>query len=85
MIRASGLDADMVAKNVEIPTSWNESRYTLEIGARTGSFPGMLKQRTFRVVLVASRHGIGNDLTATADRTVRYTGRKTTVRLLPNR
>jgi hypothetical protein len=45
----------------------------------------MLKQRTFRVVLVASRHGIGNDLTATADQTVRYTGRKTTVRLLPNR
>jgi alpha-D-xyloside xylohydrolase len=65
--------------------SRNESRLTLEIGVRAGSFPGMLKERTFRVVLVAPDHGVGNDLTATADQRVRYTGRKTTVRLLPNR
>jgi alpha-D-xyloside xylohydrolase len=31
---------------------WNDSKHTLTIGDRQGTFPGMLKARTFRVVLV---------------------------------
>ena len=35
-----------------IPISWDEASRTLTIGERKGSFEGMLKNRTFRVVLV---------------------------------
>ncbi len=39
-----------------IPLHWNDSTRTLTIGARTGSFPGMLDGRTFRVVFVSEGH-----------------------------
>jgi alpha-D-xyloside xylohydrolase len=35
-----------------IPISWDEASRTLTIGERKGSFEGMLKNRTFRVVLI---------------------------------
>ncbi|GEP98946.1 TIM-barrel domain-containing protein [Chitinophaga cymbidii] len=35
-----------------IPVRWNESAGTLTIGAREGSFPGMLRQRYFRVIYI---------------------------------
>ena len=35
-----------------IPLRWNDATGTLTIGKREGSFPGMLAQRTFEVVLV---------------------------------
>jgi alpha-D-xyloside xylohydrolase len=39
-----------------IPIRWNEARKTLTIGKREGSFPGMLKERTFEIVLVTKTH-----------------------------
>jgi alpha-D-xyloside xylohydrolase len=57
-----------------IPFTWDESSQTLTIGARQGSFPGMLTNRTFRVVWVSSGHGIGIPTTTTADAVVTYTG-----------
>jgi alpha-D-xyloside xylohydrolase len=33
-----------------IPMKWDDGTKTLTIGARAGSFPGMLANRTFRVV-----------------------------------
>ncbi|HEV3031909.1 MAG TPA: DUF5110 domain-containing protein, partial [Polyangia bacterium] len=57
-----------------IPLAWSEMKKTLTIGARAGSFPGMLASRTFNVVFVAANHGVGADETATADKTVTYTG-----------
>jgi alpha-D-xyloside xylohydrolase len=68
-----------------IPIHWSDRDATLTIGARQGSFPGMQNERPFRVVLVVPGHGSGYDLTATADQTVRYTGRETTVRLRAGR
>ena len=62
-----------------IPLSWDDSTNTLTIGDRTGSFPGMLEKRTFRVVFVGENHGIGGGLTETADKTVEYSGKKITV------
>jgi alpha-D-xyloside xylohydrolase len=53
-----------------IQFSWNEARKQLTIGARKGSFPGMLSQRTFNVRIV------GKDGT----KTVRYTGTETMVK-----
>ena len=53
---------------------WNDATQTLEIGARKGSFPGMLESRTFHVVFVSGNHGGGIESTARADRTVHYIG-----------
>jgi alpha-D-xyloside xylohydrolase len=35
-----------------IPIDWDEATQTLHIGERKGSFPGMLKDLTFNIVLV---------------------------------
>jgi alpha-D-xyloside xylohydrolase len=57
-----------------IPMSWNDATKTLTIGARTGSFPGMPANRTFRVVFVGPNHGTGIAETSMADATIAYTG-----------
>lgn len=56
-----------------IPMTWDDKARTLTIGARRGAFPGMLKERLFRIVLVSPGNGAGM---APAARTheVRYTG-----------
>jgi alpha-D-xyloside xylohydrolase len=62
-----------------IPFAWDDAAQTLTIGDRSGTFPGMLSSRTFRIVFVAEGHGIGGALTQTADKTVTYSGKKITV------
>jgi alpha-D-xyloside xylohydrolase len=57
-----------------IPFTWNEKEQVLTIGARSGSFPGMLEKRTFRVVWVSPGHGAGLDSTAKPDAEVSYSG-----------
>ena len=57
-----------------IPIHWNEASKTLTIGAREGSFPTMLSQRTFRVVFVSGNHGAGASPTAQVDKEVQYDG-----------
>lgn len=57
-----------------IPFTWNEASGQLTIGARTGSFPGMLANRTFKVVFVSPVHGAGLDANATPDAVVNYSG-----------
>jgi alpha-D-xyloside xylohydrolase len=66
-----------------IPIAWNEASQTLTVGARQGSFPGMLKNRTFRVVFVGDNHGAGVEPTAQANAVVRYSGEAATVNV-PN-
>jgi alpha-D-xyloside xylohydrolase len=61
-------------KYATIPISWNDAQNTLEIGKRQGSFPGMLKERTFRVVFVAPGHGTGLAVESHADAIIHYTG-----------
>jgi alpha-D-xyloside xylohydrolase len=57
-----------------IPFAWDEAKQTLTIGARSGSYPGMLKERTFRVVFILPNHGVGMGTEAKADSVVHYTG-----------
>jgi len=57
-----------------IPISWDDAKQTLKIGKRAGKFPGMLKERTFRLVWVSPGHGVGVPSTPTPDRVVTYTG-----------
>jgi alpha-D-xyloside xylohydrolase len=59
-----------------IPLHWDEGQNTLTIGTRKGSFPGMLRSRTFRLVFVRENHGAGTELTDNADRLITYDGKE---------
>jgi alpha-D-xyloside xylohydrolase len=58
-----------------IPISWNEKSRTLVIGDRQGTFPGMLVDRTFRVVWVKPSHGSGIDPAQASDLDLKYSGK----------
>ena len=64
-----------------IPFKWNDARRELTIGARQGSFPGMLTNRSFRIVVVRPGHGAGIDPEPRADRDVQYDGSSIKVKL----
>jgi alpha-D-xyloside xylohydrolase len=51
-----------------IPMTYDEQQGTLTIGARNGSFPGMLQTRTFNVIFVGKRNPVPfvSDAAATA-------------------
>ena len=57
-----------------LPLRWDEAKATLTIGARSGSFPGMLARRELRVVFVSRRAAIPHSATPAADRTLVYDG-----------
>jgi alpha-D-xyloside xylohydrolase len=62
---------------------WNDAMRQLTIDARAGEFPGMLKTRSFQVVVVSKSHGTGVEVTANPDKVVSYDGRLLTVQLPP--
>jgi len=64
-----------------IALHWDDGAKTLTVGSREGSFPGMLAERRFRVVVVAKGHGVGIGESGTAEATVVYKGGKLVVRL----
>ncbi len=57
-----------------IPIHWSDATRTLTIGRRDGSFPGMLGERTFQVVVISKQRPVGFSFTPEPDRTVRYHG-----------
>jgi alpha-D-xyloside xylohydrolase len=59
-----------------IPIRWNDHSSSLTIGARQGSYPGMIEHRKFRVVLVWSGHGAGVDINITPDAEIDYDGKE---------
>jgi alpha-D-xyloside xylohydrolase len=66
-----------------IPMHWDDKSGTLTIGARRGSFPGMLEHRTFHVVRVTDAHGVGIASAPQADATVEFEGKGISIRV-PN-
>ncbi len=64
-----------------IPLTWDEQTKTLTVGDRQGAFPGMLKERTFRIVRVKADHGVGMEETKAADVTIHYDGTRQAVQL----
>ncbi|HSM78563.1 MAG TPA: TIM-barrel domain-containing protein, partial [Bryobacteraceae bacterium] len=66
-------------KYATIQLRWEDATKTLTIGAQKGSFPGMLAERTFRVVIVGAGHGTGVEATPNAEKTVDYTGASVSV------
>jgi len=64
-----------------IPFNWDDKRSTLTIGARVGTFPSMLQARTFHITLVTPEKGKGLETGLENDWSVRYTGKKITIKL----
>jgi len=64
-----------------IPLKWNDASKTLTIGDRKGGFPGMLKDRTFDIVLVGPNHGVGVEPADKPDKSVKYSGASVSVEL----
>jgi len=59
-----------------IPLHWDDKAQTLTIGERKGQFPGMLENRSFRVVFVRENHGVGVNATDEPDKVVQYSGKQ---------
>jgi alpha-D-xyloside xylohydrolase len=57
-----------------VPITWNDSQGLLTIGARQGEFPGMLNNRTFRIVRVRDGVGAGPGPAEKVDAEVSYSG-----------
>jgi alpha-D-xyloside xylohydrolase len=66
-------------KYAKIAISWNESEKTLTIKDRQGEFPGMLKERLFRVVWVTPKNGFGIEPAKQAEE-VQYSGKEIKIR-----
>jgi len=63
-----------------IAFSWDDAEQELTIDERKGSFPGMLMERNFQIVIVDEKHGTGIEITKSPDKVVLYEGEKLTVK-----
>ena len=64
-----------------IAFQWDNGKRQLTIEDRKGGFPGMLKQRSFHIVVVGEGRGTGMDLTPKPDQVVSYDGSQKAVKL----
>ena len=60
---------------------WDDAKRRLTIDARKGSFPGMLNQRSFNIVIVGKDHGTGVEITSNPDKVISYQGEQQIVQL----
>jgi hypothetical protein len=67
-----------------IPFEWNEDEKKLTIKERSGSFDGMLKDRTFNIVFVEKNYGFGIDVSEEYQVSVSYDGKEQSVTFDPN-
>ncbi|HZL11286.1 MAG TPA: TIM-barrel domain-containing protein [Prolixibacteraceae bacterium] len=66
-------------KYATIAMNWNDAEKTLTIKDRKGEFPGMLKDRTFRVVLVNAKNGTGVEPAKQAVE-IKYSGKEVKIK-----
>ncbi len=66
-------------QHAQIQFSWDDTAQQLTVGARSGSYTGMLTSRTFNVVWVGSNHGAGLAVTTTPDQIIKYSGAQVVV------
>jgi alpha-D-xyloside xylohydrolase len=64
-----------------ITFTWNNKQRTLTISDRQGTFKGMLPQRTFNLYLATPNQPGGDKTSGPALKTLRYTGKKTSLQL----
>lgn len=60
---------------------WNDKRKELSISATKGTFPGMLREHTFNIILVNGQHGSGPLATKVVDETINYNGKAIIVKV----
>jgi alpha-D-xyloside xylohydrolase len=68
-------------KSATFNLNWDDKKHILTISTEKGSFPGMLKQHTFNIILVKGMHGSDMPVTSRPDKTIVYNGKLTTVNL----
>ena len=59
-----------------IPLRWDDRSSVIRIGARQGSYPGMITKRVFQVVLVDGKHGAGVGVTDSPNLAIEYDGKE---------
>ena len=59
-----------------ITFTWDDAKKVLTINDRKGSFPGMLGERKFNIVMVSTNNGAGMDTVKKYDKVVTYNGKK---------
>jgi alpha-D-xyloside xylohydrolase len=64
-----------------IEISYNAKQNTVTIGKRNGSFPGMLVNRRFNIVIVNSSSAAALNLDSPKGKMVNYSGKETTIKL----
>lgn len=63
-----------------IAFNWNDAKKTLTIGERKGSFPGMPKQRKFKITIIDAANQPGKYTRANLDEAISYDGKKISVK-----
>lgn len=63
------------------PVRWDDAASELTVGDREGSFPELVEQREFEVVVVGEGRGVGVETAVDPDERVTYRGESTTVGL----
>ncbi len=61
-------------KFARIQLQWDNATRTLKIGKRRSTFPGMLAEPTFEIILVSKARPIGFSFATRSDRIIRYRG-----------
>ena len=64
-----------------IALTWNDRSKELTIGERKGSFPGMLSNRIFNIILVNKKNGTGPGMASTFNKVIKYTGKAVSVKM----
>jgi alpha-D-xyloside xylohydrolase len=64
-----------------IDFNWNDEKKELTISDRKGSFPGMLDERKFSIVMVSKNTGVGMNKVEDYDKGITYDGKKVVVKL----
>lgn len=64
-----------------IPFSYKEASHTLTIGARSGSFTGMLKNRSFRIIHIGKDKALPLNTDAQPDAVIHYKGKQLSVHI----
>jgi len=59
--------------------NWDDKKKTLTISDRNGSFPGMLTERKFNMVIVNESKGGGGNPDKKTNKMITYSGKKRTV------
>jgi alpha-D-xyloside xylohydrolase len=60
---------------------WDDAKHQLAIDERKGTFPGMLQERTFDIVIVGKDHGAGVEITGNPDKVITYQGSQQVIQL----